>query len=230
MRNLHNSKPQGVPDGVSWGLPLCKFVGVLPILLLLFLGACEPSGTSCDPLRIQRDDALEQARKADLRVKRLAEENRRLREQVRNLRGGGVDPTKYAFVTEALDIGRYSGGLNTNDVPGHDAVVVYVEPKDRQGSTIKAAGDLRVRLFDLAEAEGKTLLADKHITATECEKHFHAGRLGYHYRVELPLTAPPAHPELTVQVEFLDALTGRTFRAQKAITVELPPAAAETNP
>ena len=54
--------------------------------------------------------------------------------------------------------------------------------------------------------------------------------MGYHYRVDLPLTSPPAHPELTLQVEFLDALTGRTFRAQKAITVELPPTPAGTNP
>ena len=211
-------------------MPLCKLLAAVWVLPLLFLGACEPSGPPCESFRVQRDDALEEAKRADLRAKRLIEENRLLRDRVRNVRGGGVDPMKYAFLTESIDIGRYSGGLNTDKVPGTDSVVVFIETKDRQGSTIKAAGGLRVRLFDLAQPKGKTVIAEKTVGVADCGEYFHAGTMGYHYRVELPLKPPPTHPELTIQVEFVDAISGRTFRAQKAVAVELPAAPAETSP
>jgi hypothetical protein len=108
-------------------------------------------------------------------------------------------------------------------------VVVFLEPKDRDGATIKAAGTIRVKLFDLAAAEGNRLLAEKIIKPSQCSDAFSDSLLAYHYRIDLPLKSP-AHTELTIQAEFVDVLTGKPHRAQKAIRILPAPAVQSENP
>ena len=119
--------------------------------------------------------------------------------------------------------------MDTDKKTGHDVVVVFLEPKDRDGATIKAAGSIRVKLFDLAAAEGNRLLAEKTITPSQCSDAFSDSLLAYHYRIDLPLESPK-HTELTLHAEFVDVLTGKPHRAQKAIRILPKPAPVDAKP
>ena len=183
---------------------------------------CRPAEDE-SPLRIQRDQAVGRARAAEQQACDLAAANKALQEQLDEQVAGTPSDRKYAFTVESLEIASRSGGMDTDKKAGHDVVVVFLEPKDRDGATIKAAGTIRVQLFDLAAAEGHRLLTEKTITPSQCSGAFSDSLLAYHYRIDLPLKSP-AHTELTLQAEFVDVLTGKPHRAQKAIRILPTPA------
>ena len=190
------------------------------LILIVTTTALVGCGPAVDesPLRIQRDEAVGRARAAEQQASDLAVANKALQEQLAGQVAGNPSDRKYAFTVESLEIASRSGGMDTDKKPGHDVVVVFLEPKDRDGATIKAAGTIRVKLFDLAADEGHRLLAEKTITPSQCSDAFSDSLLAYHYRIDLPLKSP-AHTELTIQAEFVDVLTGKPHRAQKAIRV-----------
>jgi hypothetical protein len=126
------------------------------------------------------------------------------------------------FTVHGIKLGRLTGGDDSDPAhPGHEGVRVYLTPQDQHGDDLKAAGSIVVEIFDLAQTD-RPLVGRWEFPAEEAAKHWYAAMLMYGYVVECPFDKPPAHPELTVKVSFTDALTGRTFTAQKVVTIELP--------
>lgn len=204
---------------------MMKYFLILIVTATAIVG-CQPAEDE-SPLRIQRDEAVGRARAAEQQACDLAAENQALQEQLAAQVAGAPGDRKYAFSVESLEIASRSGGMDTDKKTGHDVVVVFLKPKDRDGATIKAAGTIRVKLFDLAADEGNRLLAEKTINPSQCSDVFSDSLLTYHYRINLPLKSPK-HTELTIQAEFVDVLTGKPHRAQKAIRIV--PTAADAKP
>jgi hypothetical protein len=206
---------------------MMKYFLILIVIATAIVG-CQPAEDE-SPLRMQRDEAVGRARAAEQQASDLAATNQALQEQLAAQVAGTPGDRKYAFTVESLEIASQSGGMDTDKKPGHDVVVVFLEPKDRDGATIKAAGTIRVQLFDLAAAEGKRLLAEKTIKPSQCSDAFSDSLLAYHYRIDLPLKSP-VHTQLTIQAELVDVLTGKPHRAQKAIRIVPKPTPADAKP
>lgn len=148
-------------------------------------------------------------------------------EQIETLQQLGPKRMEKLFTVQSLEIGRHSGGIDTDDKPGHDAIVVYLKPKDAQQTTLKAAGSVKIQLFDLAAPEGQREIATWTFDVDQARSHYASGIMADHYSFELPLETRPAHAEMTLRAEFTDYLTGKTVDAQDTFTLTLPPNAEE---
>ena len=127
------------------------------------------------------------------------------------------------YTVQRIALASGTGGTNTDDKPGDEAVKVNVEPIDQHGSVLKAAGSVKVQVFDLAMPEGKNLLAECEYDPNAAAKNWMSGLFGSYYSFTLALPAEPAHGELTLRAEFTEYLTGKTFTTQDVIKVALPP-------
>lgn len=128
------------------------------------------------------------------------------------------------FYPETLLIEALSGGYDDDGRPGDDGVVVYLRPLDRDGDAIKAAGDIRIELFDLGMPAGRNLLATHYYPVEKARGLWYGKLMTYHYTLRCPWQhGPPQNPEVTVRATFVDYLTQRVMTAQKVVTVKLAP-------
>ena len=186
------------------------------------------AGCFDDPekIRLKKDLQIAQVQTQKLtgQVEKLTAQNTSQKQQIKNLQALGPKRLDKLFTVEKIELGR-SGGIDTDKKPGHDAVVVFLKPIDADGSTLKAPGDVKIQLFDLAESKKKNLFAEFVFSVDEARKHFTAGLMFYQYRFTCPWPDDklPAHADLTLRVEFTDYLTGKTHTAQKTCKIILPP-------
>lgn len=129
----------------------------------------------------------------------------------------------FFFSVDRIELDRMTGGADYDGKPGDDGVTVYLRPRDADGDVLKAAGEIKVQLFDLTEkpAElGLYLINDPE----ELRKSWLGKFLTNYYVVKCPWDpkiGPPTHSEVTVRVTFLDYLTGRVFVESKLLNVTL---------
>ncbi len=153
-----------------------------------------------------------------LQFKAQVDEYRRRLEGARNFK---FDPSK-VFSPTQLVIDPLTGGSDWDGRPGDDGVTVYLKPLDRDGDIIKAAGEIKIQLLDLA-AEAKSLGVYT-VPVDDVGKIWYGKMMTQHYTVRCPWNrGPPEHSELTVRAVFVDYLTQRVLTAQSTCTVQLPP-------
>lgn len=130
---------------------------------------------------------------------------------------------EYLFVPERLVLDTLTGGLDEDGLPGDEAVVVYVKPIDRYGDTIKAAGELRVQLFDLAAPPEQSLVGEMRVPVEKAAEYWYGRFLTSHYTLKCPwISGFPAHSEITVRVTFVNLFPPRVLTAQTVVNVKLP--------
>jgi hypothetical protein len=118
---------------------------------------------------------------------------------------------------------RRTGGVNTDGKPGDDAVNVYIQPIDRNGDIVKAAGEIDVQLYDLAEPDDRQLVGEMHVPLDEAGKAWYGQLMTQHFTVVCPWkNGPPKHGTITVRASFTDYLTGAALHAQTTCEVALP--------
>jgi hypothetical protein len=123
------------------------------------------------------------------------------------------------FHVKDVSLGDYTGGVDTNGKAGDDAIKVYLLPMDQDGSILKAAGDVKIQLYDLAAAPADNLIGEYNFSVDQIGKYWSSGFLTYHYSFVCPWKQPPQHNQITVRVEFVEYLTGRHFTAQKVCSI-----------
>ena len=144
--------------------------------------------------------------------------------QLRSLQRLGHVRLEKLFHVERIELGRYTGPIDTNNDGAQDAIKVYLRPLDRAGHTIKAAGDVKIRLFDLAADPKQNLIGEYSWTADKIADQWSSSFMTYHFSFVCAWKdGPPAHDQVTVRVEFVDYLTGKHFSAQKVCKVKPAP-------
>jgi hypothetical protein len=142
-------------------------------------------------------------------------------EQIANLNRLG--PARFDELTKvgSVEFGRMTGGYNTDSRDGtDDGIDVYITPKDNKGHIIKVAGELQVQLFELTIPP--RLIGECSFTAKELDSKWASRFLANHYYVRCPFKVTPTDKNITVQVKFIELLTGKSFVIQKMVSVELP--------
>lgn len=165
-------------------------------------------------------------------VRQLQEENETLRadlvdkrRQIDSLLQLGNKRLELIPYTTSIELGGYTGAYSSDATQAApDSIKIYLLPKDREGSVIKAGGRVHVKIFDLAAPEGQNLLGECSWSPEEVAKNWYSGLLSmtYHYSFVCPFKRLPQRPEVTVRVEFIDYFTGRHFTAVKVVNVPLP--------
>lgn len=181
----------------------------------------------------------------DARVVELGRENSRLKEgladrdrqtaalsaaleecnrQLVQARGLSPETLEKIFYAEQIVIDPLSGGQDYDGQPGDDGVTVYLRPLDRDGDTLKVAGDVRIELFDLAMPPGRNLIATHNFPVEKVRESWYGKFITYHYTFRCPWQhGPPENPEITVRATFVDYLTRRVMTTQTVVKVRPPP-------
>ena len=130
----------------------------LCILLVACLAAagCEPPPSPRWAHRIQelRDENAGLQRELD-QARGQQEQDQ---QQIRQLEALGPRRIEQLFTVDRIEIGRYSGGADTDARAGDDVVRVLLKPIDRDGHALKAAGEAHVQIYDLAADPARNLL------------------------------------------------------------------------
>lgn len=194
------------------------------LLATITLAACQPEGDSAYMTVWQeRDAALTEARTLRETVAKLEAQRNETAKQIATLQrlaGLGDKRISLLFPVTSVEISRYTGPISTDKTPGPDALKIIFTPRDAAGHPIKAAGEIRLQLFDLGEAKGDPsgpCFDEVVIPATQASKHWSGGMLTNHYTFTRPLPKKQAHSNLTLRVSFTDYLTGKTHTDQKMI-------------
>ena len=196
---------------------------------LLSLGLVGLFAAGCVNNQAELQQARAQLREARAENVKLGEDLRAMQQvtvaqqkQIATLQGLGDKRAELLFSVTAVKLGRYTGGVDLDGKGGHDGIRVYVRPVDHDGHALKAAGEVKIQLFDLSAPPDENLLGTFAFPVEEIAKHWSAGFMTYHYRFDCPWrSGRPAHPEVTVRVAFTDYFTGKTFTDQKLCKIEL---------
>lgn len=150
---------------------------------------------------------------------------RTLRAQLAELRGQDVDALEMLVVPERIEFAKLSGGYDDDGQVGDDGIVLFVQPIDKDGHVVKAAGTLKVTLLDLCNPAASKVVAERSFDAAKTRSLWYGRMWTHHFTVRCPWPEgkPPECNEITAHVVFTDLLTGRSLKAQEVFTIKLPP-------
>jgi hypothetical protein len=196
-------------------VPLVLLLLAVPGCGLLFGG--KPSDVNIK-LRKENAGLREKIKTSDAKAAADQQVIAGLREQSPTLPTLPPERLARLFTTHGLKLGRLTGGWDAKPKePGDEGVMVHVAPIDDAGDAIKAAGSFVVEAFDLADA-GSTRVGRWEFDLAKTRTAWRGVLLDYNYVLECPWQQPPpAHPELTLKVTFVDELTQVPFHAQQTI-------------
>ena len=123
------------------------------------------------------------------------------------------------YSLEAVRIGRLTNLYDKNDDGKKEKLIVYIQPIDRDGDIIKAAGSVEVKLWNLNNEDGKAELGEWKVGPDELKKLWFAAMMAVNYRLALDVgdKVKDYTEPLTVRVAFTDYLTGRVFKEERQI-------------
>lgn len=192
--------------------------------LLTSLGLVLTGCWDAGPTELQRQLAsteaeLRQAQRDLLASQAAAEQLERQLSEART-----VDPRdlERLFYPRTLRVDDLTSAFDDEAAPGDDGIIVYLQPIDQQGDVVKAAGDIRVELFDLAAQPQPRLLGRHDFSAEQAPELWYGKLWTSHYTLRCPFDrARPTGSSVTVVVSFTDLLSERVITAQAVVPVSL---------
>jgi hypothetical protein len=137
------------------------------------------------------------------------------------LRGGpAVVRPGLASQVKDIQLGRGTGGIDEDRVPGDEGLQIVLMPRDVDGSAIKASGTLRVSALEITPEGLKTPLWTWEVSALQLRRSWRSGLLNSGYFVTLPWQKVPTNERLRVVATFMP-LEGGIFEAERDVTIHL---------
>ena len=169
-------------------------------------------------LRAELLDSRAQVEQLQRQNSQLDQRLQQAQQQVQALQQMGPQRLELVPHAAAIRLGRYTSAIHTAGGQGpDDAVKVYVQPLDAQGQAVKAAGTLKVELFDLSAPPDQNLLGRCELSAPELANHWYSGFGANHYSLVCPFDRTVQHPRITVAATFVDLVSGRTYQQQTVV-------------
>ncbi len=189
---------------------------VIWYLLVGVAGCQSQSAEQVKTLRLEKKHLAEQ-------VEQFKSDNEQMKERLGALSGlePGVEPEKI-YDLEKIKITRYTGFYDKDKDGRKEKLIVYIQPIDRQGDVVKAAGAADVELWDLNKKNGEALLGRWRVEVKEMKKLWFATVLIINYRLTFDIAdkVKDFDEPLVVKVTFTDYLSGRVFKEQKVLKPE----------
>jgi hypothetical protein len=156
---------------------------------------------------------------------RTEHHNRALERENAALRHGEkISPEQAAqtFEVRRITLGRMTGGLDTDNKAGDDALQVVLEPRDGADHLIKAPGTLHVLALQVDPHGIKAPLSAWDVSPDDLRRAWKGGLFSSGYVVTLPWKSWPTSENLRV-VARLVLSDGRVFETDKDVKIHLPP-------
>jgi hypothetical protein len=119
-----------------------------------------------------------------------------------------------------IQLGRGTGGIDEDKVPGDEGIQVVLVPRDIDGSAIKAPGTLRVTALEILPAGTKVPLSTWDVSANQLRQTWRSGLLSTGYHVTLPWQIVPRTEKLRIVAQF-QPLEGGVFEAERDVQIHL---------
>lgn len=209
-------------------LRLVSFLGGL----LLVAGGCLPRNPSVDLLHARLRQNEEQL--ADLQAELQASQAnlKQARREIDALRTELADSSRSHLTPEqasalvqitGIDVQPWlTGGVDKDESPGDDALVVHFTPRDDQGESVKLPGRVRITLTDPAADSGAQTIGEWTLSPEECREGWTRGWLGGGYQFTLPWKESPTASRLVVHVEY-ETPDGRSYDDTELVKIHPPP-------
>jgi len=122
------------------------------------------------------------------------------------------------------------GGYDDDGKPGHEGILVVVEPRDDRDRPVDAPAEASVVIIDPAIEDERGRVARWDLTAAETTRLF--GQLGSEHGMQLALpwpSGPPIHPDVRLFVRYTTS-DGRKLQAEMPMRIDLPATARPSTP
>jgi len=206
-----------VPPARRWLFLACA--------LALFLGGCR---NPCE--LVERELHSKETEIYNLRAdnNRLTTCNEALWREVQTLRGTSASPltpeeASQTYPLRSLVLGRQTGGLDEDSLPGDEALQVMVEPQDADGHTLKVPGTLLIRTLEITPEGLKKPLSSWEISGDSLRRSWRSGLFSTGYYLILPWKCWPSTEKVRV-IATLVLSDGRPFEAERDVKVRVTPA------
>jgi len=202
---------------------------ILIYLMVLPLGGCGVLSISIKKNQTTREELVQKVEQLQGELKAAHEKIDTINVELAALRSFPADRLEHLVHVAKIEFGRFTRPYDENEDGVDDGVLVYLILRDQQGDKIKATGQVTIELWDLAGETG-VLLLKKEYGLKELVKYWLTGFLTDLFKIKVPWDKDhePKHPNLTLKLQFKDALTGRSFELQQLIQIKLKEAK-ETN-
>ena len=188
------------------------------IFLLLVTGCATPNDK--ESLAAKMEQLTQENKQFQEQFEQSNAENKQLKDQIQVLSGlpDNVSLENLNRI-ERVKIGRYTGFFDKDNDGKKEKLIVYIQPVDEQGDTIKVTGAVDVQLWDLNKTNGQALLGQWKVEPDELKKLWFATLVTINYRLTFDVTdiVESLEEQLTVKVTFTDYMTGKVFKEQKVI-------------
>ncbi len=198
---------------------------MLVLACLVVCGCASRMNTGLLQARI-REQAVQLA-ETQREVEKTRSELKQSRQEADRLKAerGAGGPAGEATVRSTAQINKLhiyplaSGGLNKDNEPGDDAVVVQFAPFDRDNEPIKIPGQLEFVLLDPQLPQSEQELGRWSFSTDECRSHWTRGIASTGFQFTLPLEQSARHTDLVVKLRMKTANDRRyeTSQVVKAI-------------
>jgi hypothetical protein len=190
----------------------------ISIFLILASGCATPEEK--EPIGEQIEQLTQQNKELQKQIEQSEKENEQLRRQIQVLSGLPENiKLENLNLLQNIKIGRYTGFFDKNKDGSKEKLIVYIQPTDEQGDSLKAVGAAEVQLWDLNKTNEQAMLGQWKIEPDELKQLWFETLVSTYYRLTFDvadiiegLEEPP-----TVKVTFTDYLTGKVFNEQKVI-------------
>jgi hypothetical protein len=191
--------------------------------LTLCLCGCRSCDKVESELRARESDLQELHEQLD----RSEFHNHALTRELLALRGlpgphGVVEAPSEPYPVRSIVLGRRTGGRASETLPGDDALGVQVEPRDPEGSAIKAPGTLIVEAQEVTIEGLKRPLSTWQVLPHELRNKWQSGLFTTGYVLTLPWKVWPSTDKMRIIARF-QLLDGRVFEADKDVTIRVLP-------
>ncbi len=135
---------------------------------------------------------------------------------------GVVEAPSEPYPVRSIVLGRQTGGRVSETLPGDDALRVQFEPRDPEGSAIKAPGTLIVEAHEITTEGLKRPISTWQIPPQELRNKWQSGLFTTGYSVTLPWKVWPTTEKMRVIARF-QLIDGRVFEADKDVSIRILP-------
>lgn len=210
-----NSKQRIMNNEIRYSI----FSVLFSIFFLLSVVGCQQPNQK-ESLSAQIERLIQENTDLQKQIEQSESENKQFKQQIQVLSGLPKEvKLENLNLLDKIKIGRYTGFFDKDDDGKKEKLIVYIQPVDKQGDTIKVAGAVDVQLWDLNKTGSEALLDEWRVEPDELKKLWFATLITINYRLTFDVADKIDSMEepLTVKVTFTDYLTGKVFKEQNVI-------------
>ena len=185
---------------------------------LILASGCDNGGRPS--LRDDFEELSRERTELKRRVEQLEGENEELTGRVKQLAAMSPEAKLEALPDVVrIELGRRTGLFDKEGDGRKDKLIVYVRPYDDSADTIKAAGSIRVQLWDLNADADSAQIGQWEVGGAELKEYWAGTFLTNYYRLKFDVgeLLVDHEGELTLNVTFIDYITGKVLTAQKVL-------------